>query len=122
MNYYDVTPATCIANVLGTEYKIYLDVPEDADSFLDTCNGYCDKTVKRIVVVAERAENELADWGAFRRLCLRHELIHAFLYESGHDANTQWDIPGDEHPEQMVEWVAVQFPKMLKVFQQVGAL
>ena len=119
---YSKTAPTCEISVLGTIYKIWLDVPENEDAFLMTCNGYCDKTAKRIVVVGERAENELDDWSAFRKVCLRHEIIHAFMYESGLDSNTTWCTEDEEHPEMVVEWIAVQFPKMLKTFNEVGAL
>ena len=122
MSYYDTTPCTCVVNVLGTEYGIWLDVPENADPLLENCSGYCDKTVKRIVIIAETKDSELSDWGAYRRSCMRHEIVHAFLTESGLDGNTHWDVQGEEHPEQMVEWIALQFPKLLRAFQEVGAL
>ena len=46
----------------------------------------------------------------------RHELIHAFLYESGLDA-CSW-----ANNEEMVDWIAIQFPKLFKAFQEVGCL
>lgn len=121
MSYFDNTP-TCKVNVLGTEYSLFLDVPEDADSILKECSGYCDKTVKRIVVVDKAQESNLSDWMEYRKTIMRHELIHAFLFESGIGGDCKWDFPGDEHPEHMVEWISMQFPKILKAFQTVGAL
>lgn len=121
MSYYDKAP-TRVVDVLGTEYKLYLDVPESEDSILQECTGYCDKTIKRISVVDKSGESNLGDWMEYRKTVIRHELIHAFLFESGIGADCKWDIPGDEHPEHMVEWISMQFPKMLKAFQTVGAL
>ena len=50
---------------------------------------------------------------------LRHEIVHAFLDESGLMENAKFD---DEHFEQMVDWIAIQFPKMQKAFEEVGCL
>lgn len=122
MSYYDETPKTCAVDVLGTEYSVWLDVPEDKDPLLSNCSGYCDKSSKRIVIMAEPKDNELSDWTYYKKSCMRHELIHAFLIESGIDGNTKWDVQGEEHPEAFVEWVALQFPKMIKAFNTVGAL
>ena len=121
-NYYSTTAPTCVVSVLGTEYRIYLDVPQDKDPILETCSGYCDKTVKRIVVIDKGADTNLADWLVYRKTVMRHEIIHAFLFESGIGGDCKWDFPGDEHPEHMVEWIAMQFPKILSAFQTVGAL
>ena len=122
MSYYDEVQPTCTVSVLGTEYGIWLDVPEDKDEFFKSCSGYCDKSAKRIAIVAETKDSELADWEAYKKCCMRHEIVHAFLHESGMNGNSTWDIPGEEHPEQLVDWIAWQFPKMLKAFQAVGAL
>ena len=42
--------------------------------------------------------------------------------ESGLGADAAWYVVGQEHPEQTVDWLARQFPKMIKAFQTVGAL
>ena len=122
MSYYTEVPETRKVGVLGTEYGIWLDVPEDCDPLLKDCAGYCDKTTKRIVVMAEPSDSELGDWSVYSKACLRHELIHAFFHESGFDGNSHYIIEGEEHPEAVVEWIALQFPKMLKVFTEAEAL
>ena len=107
-------------NVLGTEYTItYASVAED--KMLETCDGYCDKTVKRIVVTAKRADCELADYEWLRRKVLRHEIVHAFLLESGVDVCYE---PHEDHghDEFMVDWIAIQFPKLLAAFKEADAL
>lgn len=121
MNYEETQPDR-VVNVLGTPYAIYIDVPAADDEMLEACDGYCDKSTKRIVIAEKPKENELGDWERYRRYVLRHEVVHAFLFESGHGGNTTWDIPGEEHPEHMVEWIAMQFPKILKVYQEIGAI
>lgn len=122
MGYYEETTPDYVLNVLGTNYSIYLNVPDDKDNYLKECSGYCDKSAKRISVMAESADSELADWDEYAKSCLRHELIHAFLYESGIDGNCTWDIPGEEHPEHMVAWIATQFHKLLMAFEATKCL
>ena len=122
MSYYDNKAATCKVSVLGTEYSLYLDVSPEDDPLLEDMNGYCDKTVKRIVVADRAKDSDLADWMDYRKTVMRHELIHAFLFESGLGCDSVWHVEGQEHPEQTVDWIARQFPKILKAFQTVGAL
>lgn len=45
---------------------------------------------------------------------LRHEVIHAFFSESGLD-----DYSSNE---ELVNWIAIQFPKMLQVFKELEAI
>ena len=122
MGYYESTKPTYTVNILGTQYDVYDNVCEENDSFFETCSGYCDKTAKRIAVMAEPKDSELADWPVYHKECMRHEIIHAFLHESGIDVNCKFDVLGEEHPEHLVAWIAIQYPKMLKVFQEVNAM
>ena len=122
MAYYDEHGATCVVNVLGTEYRIYLDVPESEDDILGECAGYCDKTSHRIAVCAREEGANLDDDAQYRKQVLRHEIIHAFLFESGLGADSVWHVAGQEHPEQTVDWLARQVPKILNAYQEVGAL
>lgn len=107
-------------NILGTEYTVEERTVEE-DSYLSNCDGYCDKTTKEIVVAKQKPDNDLNNYEWYRNKVMRHEIIHAFLYESGLHENF-------EHPKQFgheettVDWFAVQFPKMLKVFEEVGCL
>lgn len=122
MSYYDETQPDYRVGILGTEYSVYGHVSRAYDPFLEQCDGYFDKTVKRIVVAGAENECELADFEVYRKTNLRHELIHAFFYESGLDGNSHWSNGEDDHPEQTVEWMAIQFPKILKVFEETEAL
>lgn len=122
MKYYDETQPDCKINVLGTEYSVYSSVPRDCDPYLEQCDGYFDKTVKRIVVAGIEDGCELGDFEAYRKTNLRHELIHAFFYESGLDGNSRWGNGEDDHPEQTVQWIAIQFPKLMKAFEETNAL
>lgn len=122
MNYYNEIQPDCKVGVLGVEYSVYGHASRQDDPYLEYCDGYFDKTAKRVVVAGQDEENELADFETYRKTNLRHELIHAFLYESGLDGNSCWENGENEHPEQTVEWLAIQFPKILKAFKEADAL
>lgn len=105
-------------NILGTEYEIIMDALKEEYPKLKKCTGYTDFSIKQIVISKlERDEMTITDLEWFRRKVLRHELIHAFLYESGLAENSDY-----AENEEMVDWIAMQFEKMLKVFEKVNAV
>ena len=57
-------------------------------------------------------EIEIEDVAKYRKQVIRHELIHAFLCESGLHENCKW------HNEEMVDWLAIQAPKLQKIFKE----
>lgn len=122
MSYYTEHAPTCQVDVLGTTYGIWLDVPESADETLKECVGYCDYTAHKIALCAKNEDANLDDYAVYNKRVLRHEIIHAFLFESGLGADAVWHVSCQEHPEQTVDWMARQFPKIMKAFQTVGAL
>jgi len=105
--------------ILGTDYTIEQRTRSE-DAYLDGVDGYCDKTSKRIVVAHDPDSNELDDYEAYKRKVLRHEIIHAFLFESGLQEN--FGHPKMGHDETYVDWIAVQFPKMLEAFKKAGCI
>ena len=62
-------------NILGTEYKI-IECGKHEDDYLNRCDGYCDKTSKKIVVGLKENDCELEDFDAYRKKVMRHEIIH----------------------------------------------
>lgn len=107
-------------NVLGTKYTVEIKSIEE-DDFLQKCDGYCDKTTHQIIVRAKDDACELGDYESYKKKCLRHEIVHAFLFESGIDNN--FEHPNQfGHEETMVDWFAIQFPKMLKAFEEADAM
>lgn len=107
-----------IINVLGTSYVI-LERSAAEDRTLEDCDGYCDKTTKLIVIAKKEANCDLLDFDSYRKKVMRHEIIHAFLFESGlHEC---WTHDGG-HDETYVDWIAVQFPKLLKAFEEAGCM
>lgn len=110
-----VTKMNKTVSVLGTQYSIVEE--EFADQGSD---GYCDFSSKEIHIRNDNV-NSLGDFEANMRKQLRHEIIHAFMAESGLQAN--WEhIQEWGHDETTVDWFAIQFPKLLEAFKTVDAL
>lgn len=110
-------------NVLGTDYEISIKT-EEQDSMLHNLYGYCDVSTKKIVILdysVFKDDKSMGDLKELHRQTLRHELIHAFLYESGLRGSSHncecWAIN-----EEMVDWIAIQFPKLMKTFKEVDCL
>lgn len=111
-------------NILGTEYKIVFATENDYP-FLKEADGYTDTSTKEIIVndlsymkddvSAKRNLNE------YQNKVVRHEVTHAFIAESGLDGNghspEHW-----EFNEEMIDWFAIQSPKIFKAFQELGIL
>ena len=104
-------------NILGAEYTITTGVTEEDDAHFasnEEIDGYIDYPAKEIIIkqMPEYNPGLSKDIKSYERLVIRHELAHAFLYESG-----LTDYAADE---QLVEWLAVQFPKMAKLFEELN--
>lgn len=107
-------------NILGTEYEVIIDAPDEL--MPDNADGGMDHSIKRIVIAKFASDrNSIKDLDAYRKKVLRHEIIHAFMYESG-IWNNSCDVEGWGVNEEMTDWMAIQFPKILKAFEEVGAL
>lgn len=114
-------------NVLGTEWNILFETIKENDVFA-TCDGYCDPSVKKIHVRVYTDEDvKNSEFGyesreVMRNKCTRHEILHAFMYESGlwrnsFDPPIQWAMN-----EEMIDFFAIQSPKIFKLFQQLDIL
>lgn len=115
-------------NILGTEYRIEVRKRSE-DEFMRerNCDAYCSHFGK-FIVIADLTEKEFfSDYeqieiDEYRRQLLRHEIVHAFLNESGLSASASTPAGSWAKHEEMVDWIAIQFPKIMKAFQEVGAL
>lgn len=108
-----------VIDILGTDIQI-LFRKEANDSKLRNCAGYFDSSKSLIVVkVPEPDENSLGDLSRYQREVLRHEIIHAFLYESGLDGSAR-PVESWAANEEMVDWIAIQSPKIFKAFRELG--
>ena len=115
-------------NVLGTEYTIETR-KISADAYLrdNRLAGYCAEEGKTIVI-ADVSDREYfpgldeSEQEIYCKKVLRHELIHAFLNESGLSDNSLVTQESWAKNEEMVDWLAIQAPKIYIAFKDVGAL
>ncbi|UYJ48714.1 MAG: hypothetical protein OGM82_12360 [Flavonifractor plautii] len=117
-----------IVNVLGTEYTIEIKKYAEDEAFeRRSIDGYCDCLTKKIVVCDMSTykgwEHETKETiSASEKKTLRHEIVHAFFDESGLGSNT-FSVDGPwATNEEMVDWIAVQGPKIYKAWQKAGAV
>lgn len=117
----------CKTNILGTEWKVIFQTLQEDSAFKD-CDGYCDPTVKEIHIrnyTDEEVKNEVfgyADREQHRNKVVRHEILHAFMFESGlwrnsFNADISWAMN-----EEMIDFYAIQSPKIYKVFAELDIL
>lgn len=107
-------------NILGTKYRLILDAPDEL--LPEDADGAMDQSLKQIQVrVMEANRNTLQNLDEYRKKVIRHEITHAFLYESGLWNNSS-NIQAWGYSEEITDWFAIQSPKILKVFQEVGCI
>ena len=115
-------------DILGTEYRIETHkVSEDSHMEEKGLAGYCEEENK-LIVVADMSEekyfvgmNEKAQ-EIYRKKTLRHEIMHAFLNESGlSDSSNRFDGAWAKN-EEMVDWLAIQAPKIFSTFKKMNIL
>lgn len=106
-------------SVLGTEYKIKYCSYND-DKLLEKCDGYIDWSIKEIVIETEE-NGELKDMKSYLKKVLRHEIVHAFLFESGL-AESSCNVNGWATNEEMVDWIARQGIKICDAWKEAEAI
>lgn len=116
-----------MVNILGTEYTVTVKKYDDDHTFKKfKANGYCSSTEKEIVLCDM---STYPDWEEESdtvrenqtKSTLRHEIVHAFLDESGLSANSN-ESEAWARNEEMVDWFALQGPKIYRAWQEAGAL
>lgn len=107
-------------DILGTEYTLTV-CNEDEEPRLCGFDGITDETTKELLV--ESYDKHMDEPTRKRNLQVqinkvkRHEIIHAFLFESGLAENSTW-----AQEEEMVDFFAIQFPKLLEAFKAADAM
>lgn len=111
-----------VIDVLGTDYHIE-HKPYNKNDFGD-CDGYC-KLYEKVIAICDmmtepnmmNEPKEVRD--EVEKRVLRHEIIHAFLFESGLATDSKGATAWAEN-EEMIDWFAIQGPKILKIWQEAG--
>ena len=93
-------------NILGTTYDIHTaDEMEFAGLIEAKASGMTFTLEKKIIIDGEAEDM----WHV-----IRHEIVHAMLYESGLWESTKWACN-----EEIVDWIAMQFPKLNDIFTEM---
>lgn len=104
-------------NILGTDYEIITQTEEENPK-LNGAYGLCEMYSHKIVLRDIKEEpNFYENLEAFKRKVVRHEVVHAFFAESGLRNNSDY-----AENEELVDWIAIQFPKMVKVMSELNVL
>lgn len=107
-------------NILGSEWSVKFGNEKEYPNLAEM-DGYTDLSTREIVVDdMEASQGQIgakADLKSYQKQVVRHEIIHAFLLESGLDSNSNsadsWAVN-----EEMVDWFAIQSPKIFKLFYE----
>ena len=108
-------------NILGSEWSVKFGNQKEYPTLAEM-DGYTDPSTREIVVDdMEASQGQIgvkADLESYQKQVVRHEIIHAFLLESGLDSNSNsadsWAVN-----EEMVDWFAIQSPKIFKLFNKL---
>lgn len=112
-------------SILGTEYEVIVEPVNTKGLNNENRAGYCYFPGKEIHVGDVNTDHE---WDGeppnmkkvYQDKVMRHEIVHAFLFESG--LNVEASAEAWAVNEEVVDWIALQFPKMQKAFQEAGCL
>lgn len=93
-------------DILGTRYKFIVVKDEDFPISRDGGDGGVTKFEEKEIIVNKDTDclNDL-------NRIVRHEIIHAFLYECGLREYTDNEL--------LVDFLAYQIPKMVKIFKEI---
>lgn len=117
-----------IVNILGSEYTIVRKTFNSEPAFRERCiDGMCDYHTKRITYCNMISHPDMKyESEKYCKSCecytLRHEITHAFLSESGLAESSACYTAGWAMNEEMVDWFAIQAPKILNVFLELGLI
>ena len=115
-------------SILGTEYSIIKKQYEDEPLFKKRgIDGYCDSFEKQIVycdmTTCPGWEDETQQSVAIaEKETIRHEIVHAFLDESGLSASALRLNDAWSKNEEMVDWFALQGVKIYEAWKEAKAL
>ena len=110
-------------NILGTNYEIIFK-NTDEETRLKENWGFTDFYAKEIYItddMEKETENSCKNLIDFKNKVMRHEILHAFLYESGLRENSNSSIAWAEN-EEMIDWFAIQIPKIVKVYKELNII
>lgn len=97
-------------NILGTTYDIEFQERKRDSSATVNIDGTCDYTSKKIIIY-NMDDYDYDNVKIYINNVIRHEIAHAFLNESG--------LTAYSFDETLVEWIAIQVPKIIKLYNEL---
>ena len=105
-------------NILGTDYEIkHLNETEYEKLKKLNANGLAELYSKELIInsgMDDGSGKMYANFSEYEKKVVRHEIVHAFFHESG--------LQDYCEDEDLVDWMALQVPKILKAFQETDCL
>ena len=109
-------------SIMGTCYDIRFvdEYPERLKDLGDYADGLFNRCNREIYILQNK-DKDFSVEGRKRHMnrVLRHEIIHAYLEESGLASSSNMSSAWAQN-EEMVDWLAIQSPKIFVTFQEVG--
>ena len=115
-------------DILGTPWKIAVLKNEEEPAFdRERADGLCSYNERLIKILdtttSESLKHENQDYhNDYMKEILRHEIVHAFLYESGLGNCSISPRVAWAKNEEMVDWFANQGQKIYRAWEQCGCL
>lgn len=102
-------------NILGQDYDLLIKSDEEFPKFVSAdADGMAELYDKKLLISKEGAtssERTFDNLEAYTDKVIRHEIVHAYFHEAGLN-----DYCRDE---MLVDWLAIQLPKMAKTIKHV---
>lgn len=115
-------------DILGTPYNLVTKkYDEDIEFDKRSICGYCDSYSREIVICDMKTykgyeSKSLKSLDRLQRETIRHEIVHAFLGESGLKDSTNSYSYSWAKNEEMIDWLAIQGPKIYKAWEEANAI
>lgn len=116
-------PSDFFLNILGQEYSVKIKTKDEEPEFeKQNIVGYCDHYLKEIVIQdlsTDPSWDGNPEQTKLRGMLetARHEIVHAYLSESGLCASSFAYDGGWAKNEEMVDWIAIQGEKIHDSFR-----
>jgi len=110
-------------SILGTQYTVRYVGPENKTLADRGAVGYTNAHIKTILILDTRQDPSCSHFKGHLSSAIdtmRHEVIHAFLDQSGLGGNSM-SVRAWAENEEMIDWFAIQWPRIQLVIDQLTA-
>lgn len=116
-----IEPQKVRVKILGSDWLLITE--KENDEYKEKqADGWCDYTTRTMHIgLFEKDKTTLDRLDVYSKKVARHEIIHAFLYESGL-AECSCKAQNWALNEEMVDWLAQQITKIYNVFLELDVV